>query len=226
MEGERIDVLIATKPGNNVVGRVSIAGENSAAQPLTVTLHPADPDQSPRDGGALPHARVDAEGRFSIRNAWGPMFVRVDPLSGLALSHVWLSATDVTDRSIDVAAADVTQQGLSIELTNDPPTVSGRVHDNHNRVIDRCTVVVAPTFLGDVAPLSRRVASSPCLPDGSFSDVVLPPGRYFAFAVSEIVDGQIFDMEWLQQHYADANPSFLLTEHDHLLVDVRFSPSR
>jgi hypothetical protein len=125
---------------------------------------------------------------FFVMNLFGPTAFALQraPGDGWYLKSWTINGSDIADGGFDFGARQQTITDSEIVLSRNGATISGRA-EGSARSIDDYSVVVFPVAREARFPRSRRVKFSRSAIDGTFYVGGLPPGDYFAAAVSRIL---------------------------------------
>jgi hypothetical protein len=181
------DVQLALSSGGRIAGRVTLDGRpfDPGAKYVAVVAAPAD--TSAIAAGAT-SVRVGRDGRFDIRGVAGKFVIRMDdPGKEFALARVAQFGRDVTDSGVLISPLEQSVD-IEIALTSLPTELTGRVllPASSEPQASPCVVVVFSTDDHRWSlPESRYVATA-APSSGVFSVVGLPPGKYWAVAVSNV----------------------------------------
>jgi hypothetical protein len=116
---------------------------------------------------------------------------------------VLLNGRDVTDTPLPFGTPSQSIDGLEVVLTDRVSEVTGRGLDGGGRAVTDATVAVFSTdraAWGEASPwgeTSRFVVSARTGKDGTFRVRHLPPGYYYAAAVTQLAPGEWRDPELL-----------------------------
>ena len=189
--GRNIDSLIVrTTGGFELEGRVT--GDAGTVLPrdsmerLTVDAQPLIPGRGVSSNFLQARARVQADGRFSMKRLIGTQVFRVNGLPrGWVMKSVRLLGADVSDEGFEVQR-DI--RGLEVVVTSTPTTVSGTVQDSAGKSErDYGAVIVFSTDARRwTMRLTRYVVSAKPDTDGQFVMTGLPPGAYYAAVVDTL----------------------------------------
>jgi hypothetical protein len=121
----------------------------------------------------------------------------------LALKKITLNDMDITDAPLDFREKDV--EGVEVVLTNKVSRVTGAVSDDKGPVSDYVVIVFPsdPTKWGD---RSRFITTGRPTQQGRYAITGLPAEEYLAIALPNVVGGEFFNPEFLQQLRVQATP--------------------
>jgi hypothetical protein len=202
-------------------GRIVLpdAAAAQSLRPSTLNLMamPANPDDFMMGGGG---GRVRDDLTFELRAQPGIFMLRVNsPMPGWGLKAVRLRGVDVTDTGIDFGAgSDLTE--IEVELTNNPPEVSGVVTNARSEPVKDYSVVFFPQDREKWTGTSRYLATGRPDQDGRFKVRTLPPGSYYAIAVDFVDPGESSDPEFLDRIRSKAT-SFTLRDGEGKVLDLK-----
>jgi hypothetical protein len=190
--GDTSGVAVTMRPGVRVTGMVVFSG--AAAKPDARLLRAIRASMDPADGRtvAFPtayQAQIDAEGRFyTIGLMAGRYVLRIDNAPpGWTLKSAMVAGRDISDVPLSLESADV--DGLVLEFSDRPASLAGAVRDAQSRLDPNATVLIFPADGNwiDRGPSPRRMQSARVSRSGDYAFHGLPPGDYFAVAVSDAV---------------------------------------
>jgi hypothetical protein len=182
LNSDLTDVVVVTSPGVTVSGRVVFAEATAADSPaLSVNLHGVR--MQPPAATFESSARVDAELRFTVDDAFGPKLLRFASLPpGWALHSVMLGANDITDQPTVFRAEHDGQ--IQMIVTTRAAAVEGVVTDEKGAKVGSGTVYVFSEDRASWKMGSPRTHRADIRDDGRFALRGLAAGRYLAVAVS------------------------------------------
>jgi hypothetical protein len=188
----------------------------SAVQLMTTTVRA---DMASVLGG-LGMSKVNDDFAFEMKVPPGQRLIRlVSQLPGVSLKAVRLNGVDVTDSGIDVRPnLDVT--GVEVELTTQQSQLSGAVTDGRSQMVKDYSVVVFARDPARWTNASRFFGEGRPDQDGRFQVRNLPPGDYYAVALSYLEPGSGTDPEFLDRIRDRATP-FSLTEGAAKMLDLK-----
>jgi hypothetical protein len=205
--GDVVDLLVRTAAGSTASGAVVFEGGGTLVPgQLEVSAIPVDADLSPTIGGPPARAIVDEDLEFTLAGLRGPrriVLTRTPP--GWALKSVTLHGEDVTDAPIPFGRADESIRGLEVVLTAQPTIVAGRVTAS-GRARPNALVLIFGADRSTWYPRSRRFVRTSSDRDGAFSVTGLPPGDYYALALT-VTPGTPSGDDWQDPEYLDAQTS-------------------
>ena len=188
--------------GSTLKGRVTYEGvpDPLLYSALNLQAVPVDMDYTPQNLGSPASARIGPDGSFEMTGLSGPRVIRLtEPLRGWALKGVYLNGRDVTDVPLRFGMADQSIENLDVVLTNRVSVVTGHVLDTRGRGVRGATVAVFSTSRAQWSETSRFLGVSDRTDkDGSFSVGNLPPGDYYAAAVTALTPGEWRDPDLLE----------------------------
>jgi len=198
-------LVVRTAAGSVASGAVVFEGSNTGVPgQVEVSAIPLDPDLSPAIGGPAAHATVGDDLRFTLSGLRGPRRIALTRTpQGWTLKSVTLNGIDVTDAPIHFGRADQSISGLELTLSSRPTTIVGSVTAaGHSRA--GAVVLIAGVDRSLWYPHSRYFARASSGRDGTFTVVGLPPGDYFALAITA-VPGLTDGDDWQDPEYLDAH---------------------
>jgi hypothetical protein len=164
---------------------------------ISVSLEAADGRTAAAGGSA--RGRVDPNGTFQTMGVPpGKYIVRVQGApEGWSFLGAMIGGRDVSIEPVELSSSDV--GGIALTFTDHPASFGGTVTTSSGAPDPGASVVLFPTesdgWAGHGAS-PRRIRTARVAKDGSFDITNLPPGQYFAAAVSDAIA-------------ADTNPKFL-----------------
>jgi hypothetical protein len=170
------DVLVTTRAGATVSGRVEVHGAQPiAASALSLVMIGLD-------SGA--EVRIDQNYRFSVTLPPGRYLVLVESPVGTCVSKS--GGKEVSDERLVVADQNVSDVVVSC---GDPSaTLSGTVRDDRGQIDQRTQVILFPTerrFWSGAEYRQRRNLSILVTAGGRYRTSDLPPGEYFVVALPD-----------------------------------------
>jgi hypothetical protein len=137
----------------------------------------------------------------------GPRVLRLaEGANDWTLKAVRLNGQDVTDTPLPFGTANQSIEGLAVVLTDRVSEVTGHAVDARERGMADATVVVFPVDRTLWGQASRFVASVRTATDGAFGLRNLPPGYYYAAAVTQLTSGEWRDPDLLDALVPSATP--------------------
>jgi hypothetical protein len=204
----------------NVSGRVVFdsQGTRPSPQALRLSFIPRGPE-SGIPFGAPPGVNNDFTFQFSIpavelaiRATSGDWVVKAIRMNGL----------DITDTGVDLRGSQ--DVSLEIELTNNPPEVSGGAIDARGEAVNDFGVLVFPQDRDRRILDSRLVVAVRSDANGRYRVRTLLPGQYVAVLINAQQISNVPDLD-LEALVARATP-FLLHAGEIATVDLRPWPAR
>jgi hypothetical protein len=193
---------VALRPAIRTNGTIAFTG--GAVKPtsdklsaISVSLEAADGRTAAAGGSA--RGRVDPNGTFQTMGVPpGKYIVRVQGApEGWSFLGAMIGGRDVSIEPVELSSSDV--GGIALTFTDHPASFGGTVTTASGAPDPGASVVLFPTesdgWAGHGAS-PRRIRTARVAKDGSFDITNLPPGQYFAAAVSDAIA-------------ADTNPKFL-----------------
>ena len=191
-------LVVMTTHGAKATGRVVFEGgvrpEGTAG--IRISAPSADLDGGPAIGTGS--AQVKADGTFELSGLAGTRIIRAGNLpKGWILKSVRVNGADVTDTGYEFKPGEEIG-GLEVRLTERTTEVDGSVTDAQGQPLKDYTVVVFSTDESKwTLPMTRWTQSARPDQEGRFRIQNLPPGSYYAVAVSYVAQGEWGDPEWL-----------------------------
>jgi hypothetical protein len=194
--------LAGIKP-SILTGRIVFSDPIAAASLRATMLRPGVTPANPEDMGPMmggpgsPHVNEDFT--FEIKARGGKSLIRMmSSTPGWALKAVRVNGIDVTDDGFDIRPNEDVS-GIEIEMTNRQSDVSGLVTNARGETVKDYSVVVFAQDRERWRPGSRYLRSSRPDQDGRFRLTGLPPGQYYAVALTYIEPGDAGDPEFLER---------------------------
>lgn len=240
-------VAVVTVNGDDVTGvrlapitQVPITGrilfdDTAAAQSvksatMRVTTGILNPEDNLTGFSGASNSAVHDDFTFELKAFPGRIGLRAfaqQPPNGSNAAGAWqlksirANGVDATDTGIDVGGQGVS--GVEIEMTNRVQQLSGTVTNTKGEAVKDYTVVV---FSQDrarwLSPMNRYSAVARPADDGNFKVTTMPPGEYYAIALTSI------DLTaWQDPDALDAlsriATAFVLTPGDTRTLELRMS---
>jgi hypothetical protein len=171
------NVLIATRPGATVTGRIVFDG------PLPEGRRPSVFVQNPARRQFMGSPMVEIkDDQFTLKNVFTPILLRGSVGGpGWGLEAVLLRGRDITDEPTAFTEKDSGQ--LQVVFTATAPSMEGAVIDDAGKAVTEATILVFgedPATWGPHASFYRSVGLGK---EGRYKLMGLRQGRYFAAAV-------------------------------------------
>lgn len=174
-----VNLTIAAAPGAVMSGRVRFDGppisaaDRSAIRVTAVAVRPLA--GAPR---GLLESRIELDGRFELRGAFGSRMIRVADLpAGWMLKAVTLAGRDVTDTAIDLPGTEPLSD-LHVVVTSRAGEVGGTLKGDRGQTLKSGVVLMFADDASRWSYPSRFVRIGPVQPDGTFQLHALPAGSY------------------------------------------------
>jgi hypothetical protein len=198
-------VIVRTSSGSSVTGRFRFDVENPRTTPepsdFELTAIPINLDMSPPNNPAS--ADIHRDWSFDVAGLNGPrrlQLARTPP--GFALEEIRVNGIDVTDRPISLGTRAQSLANVEVVLTDRVTELSGTVVDDRAQPAGGAPVVVFSTDRQQWYPASRYLRHSSASQNGAFTMTGLPPGSYFAAAVTAIPTGA--DDAWQDPQFLES----------------------
>jgi hypothetical protein len=157
-------------------------------------------------------------GRIGVR-PFMPPALNGGAATAWQLKAVRVNGADVTDTGVDVGAEGA--RDVEIEMTSRMQKLSGTVTDTAGAPVQDYTVALfsqnRPQW---TEPMGRRFAMARPVESGGFTVTTLPPGEYFAIALTQLDATNWQDPERLESLSRLATP-FVLTPGDSRTLELR-----
>jgi hypothetical protein len=186
-------LTLQTFPGSSVAGRIRFDdAPDPAAMPkpsdVEVAAIPADVDLSPATNPPSTDAR--AGWTFELEGLNGPHRLQVVRApTGWTLKAIRVNGIDVTDKPMAFGTRDQSLANVEVVMTNRGTALSGTIADDRGQPAPGATLVVFSTDRGAWYDASRYLRYAVAGPDGSFKVAGLPPGSYYASAITRMPAG-------------------------------------
>ena len=212
------ELLIQTRPGNELRGRVLVDGAVPApvaSGRFMMTMSP-EPDGV---GGTHSAGAVAPDGTFAIPGLIGRgRLLALGAPVGTTLLRVIANGLDVTDDGVDMDRGNV--GGVEVHMTTRLTLVRGQVSDDTGTPGPGAVIVYSENPALWSKPNTRHVAYKATASGGSFEFAGLPAGRYLAVAVEQVVPDQWADPENLLRLRPQATP-FTVVEGELVTLALR-----
>ena len=180
--GASLELSIRMEPAPTLTGTVAVTG-GAKSEGVGLRLTPA--------GGGTPARQVvgtiNAERTFRLEGVVPGSYrlaVNVGPRGSFVLSAM-LGDVDVLDVPFEVTAG-VTPRPIVINITDAPPTISGRLVDAAGAPVSSLYVMAFSANAAHWFAGSRRIGAMRAGVDGSYLFDTLPPGEYYLCALTEL----------------------------------------
>jgi hypothetical protein len=186
-------LTLQTFPGSSVAGRIRFDdAPDPAAMPkpsdVEVAAIPADVDLSPATNPPSTDAR--AGWTFELEGLNGPHRLQVVRApTGWTLKAIRVNGIDVTDKPMAFGTRDQSLANVEVVMTNRGTALSGTIADDRGQPAPGATLVVFSTDRGAWYDASRYLRHAMAGPDGSVKVAGLPPGSYYASAITRMPAG-------------------------------------
>ncbi len=179
-------VELVGAPASTATGRlVADSGTLQALAGATLTIYAVATTPGLMMGGLQP-ARIGDDLTFAVKSFPGVMNLRVTGLpSSVGVHAIRMGGVDVSDTGVEFrSGADL--KDLEIELTNRLSTVTGLATDSRGDPAKDYTAIVFSRNAEQWKPESRYLRLGRADGDGRFKIVGLPPGDYYAVALTQV----------------------------------------
>lgn len=170
------NVLISTRPGATVTGRIVVEGTPPEGRKANVFVQ--NPER--RQFMAPPLVEVK-DTAFTLKNVFTPVLLRGSMGGEMGLKAVTLRGRDITD--VPTALTDQDSGHLQILFTSMAPSIEGAVTDQRGQPVTDATVLLFGEDDATWTAFSSYFRRGPLLKDGRYRLGGLREGRYFAVAV-------------------------------------------
>lgn len=177
-----LDLVVVTSPGVSIGGAVVFAEGAPPGPPSRVRIH-TEPGDRMAMMGPPPSTVVGPDLRFTLKNAFGPLLVRVTGLPrGHAVQAVMLGQTDITDTAVEFKPAHSGQ--LRVVVTSRVGNLEGQIFDDSGAPAVGATLVIIPEERSAWHRRSSRFRILAGFNEGKFTARALLPGRYHVVALA------------------------------------------
>ncbi len=212
-------VALTTSSGWSISGRVTTENGGPPDGPrdrFRLAWRVVDIDTSPIPGVGLPppppgggpsipdSGRVREDWTFMVTNAYGASRLYASLPDGWAVKTILHDGRDITDTPVEMKSGEELT-GVHVIVTNRVTDVSGQLADEKGAPLVDGTVVLFADDSSKWSEDSRWVRAVRPDQQGRYQIRGLPPGEYFAVAVSYAEDGIWNDPEYLDaiRRYAE-----------------------
>jgi hypothetical protein len=109
--------------------------------------------------------------------------------TGWTLKAIRVNGIDVTDKPMAFGTRDQSLANVEVVMTNRGTALSGTIADDRGQPAPGATLVVFSTDRGAWYDASRYLRHAMAGPDGSVKVAGLPPGSYYASAITRMPAG-------------------------------------
>jgi hypothetical protein len=232
---EDIDgIALNLQPGFRISGRVIFEGHTPAPPPsalkeLSIVVEPAAGTWTLSERTST--IRVDTTGQFTTAGLpRGRYFLRLsDSPVGWMFKSAMHGGRDLSDVAVELLAGDVT--GVGLTFTDRWTSFSGLVLPSQGvptgMAIDATVLLfpVDPQFWNDPASNPRRIRSTGTGKNGEFTFASVPPGEYYAVAVTDESANDWQDAGFMQTLTRFAT-RVTIDEGEHKKLDLRMRDAR
>ena len=162
---------------------------------------------------------VTPDGTFEIKGVSGQRLIRPTTPAGWALKSVTANGADVTDTGLHFKPGE-SVSGVEIVLTSKTTEVNGSVTAGSEPASDYTVVIFPEDTANWTLPMNRHIVSARPNQQGRYQIKNLPPGSYYAVALSYIAQGEWNDPEVLARLKANAT-RFSLGEGEAQTLDLK-----
>jgi hypothetical protein len=217
--------LVGIKP-STLSGRIVFTDPAAAASLRASMLRPGVTPANPEDMGPMMGGpgtpKVNEDFTFDIRARAGKSVIRMmSATPGWSLRAVRVNGVDVTDDGFDIRPNEDVS-GIEIEMTNRQSDVSGLVTNTRGEAVKDYSVVVFSQDRERWKPGTRYLRSSRPDQGGRFKVTGLPPGQYYAVALTYIEPGAASDPEFLER-VAQKAARFSLNDGEVKTMDLKIA---
>lgn len=171
------NVLISTRPGATVSGRIVLEGAPPEGRKANIFVQNAERRQTM--GSALVEVKDLA---FTLKNVFTPILLRGSMGgSGWGLKAVMLRGRDITD--VPTTFTDQDSGHLQVIFTSAAPTIEGTVTDHLGQPVTEATILLFGEDEAAWGPFSSYFRRGGIAKDGKYRFAGLREGRYFAVAI-------------------------------------------
>ena len=171
------NVLISTRPGATVAGRIVLDGAPPEGRKASIFVQNAERRQFM--GSPLVEVK---DLTFTLKNVFTPIFLRGSMGGpGWGLKAVMLRGRDITD--VPTTFTDQDSGHLQVIFTSAAPSIEGAVTDHLGQPVTEATILLFGEDEATWGPFSSYLRRGGLAKDGKYKFAGLREGRYFAVAV-------------------------------------------
>jgi hypothetical protein len=203
--GDISDIPVVLSTGATVSGTITFLPGTSNAPDVT-QFRMSAPSTDSSDFGPQPNARVDKDGRFTLKGvSAGLHLIRAGGNSrGWILKSVTSGARDVTDTPVQLRSGE-TLANIAVVFTDQLNEINGTVADDQGTPAPDFTVLVFPTDATLWRPQARQIMTARPDQTGKYRIRGLPPGQYYLTTVDPTEQGEWFEPTYLDEHRGGAS---------------------
>ena len=199
---------LTLREGTKIAGRVEFEGAAEKPTPERLQLISISMEQA--DGRSrvnMPPARVEQTGSFTSSGVLpGKYLLRANAPPNYTLKQIMVNGVDAADTPIDIESRDIA--GVIVTFTDRISELSGTVRNTQGAIDANAAVIVFPSDDNQwlnygINPRRMRLVRTTTA--GVFRFAALPPGDYYAIAISEEHAGDWQDPAFLRELTRDAS---------------------
>ena len=212
------DLVIVTQPGVTIAGRVVFAdGDPPNAGNIRISTQPGS--RLPMFGPSAA-ATAGPDGRFTLTDLSGAVFVRPQLQRDWAIKAITLGGTDITDTPVEFRKEHSGQ--LQILLTTRASSIEGVVTGDGGAPVEQAMVLVFPEEKEAWRLGSPRVRTGMSQKDGKYVVSGLVGGRYHAvaFAYRSVMLSPDLPPEFFERLARDAT-AVVVADDERRVVDLQ-----
>jgi len=194
--GGELATSMSLQPGVSVSGRIVLEG---ASPPMFSSIRPIlVPTLSVPARSSPPVVSPDGTFTFaSVAPGSYRLVINGGPPRGWAVQSMIVDGQDALDSPL-IVREGVGLRGITITFTDQPTRLSGRMLDASGGPAPEYFLIAYAVDRRFWVPFSQRVRSVRPGVDGHFSVVGLPPGDYLISVLSDIIEGEWYDPQFLE----------------------------
>ena len=227
LDGDDIaGVSLVLQPPLSISGRVVFEGASPPPElpVLQRTLPLSRPEA--RVAAALPHLRIEADGRFVLSGIVPGLHVLADT-QGLRtpIGRWWLKSVVVNGRDLLRSPLELRDgsRDAVVTFTSEPTEISGTVQDPDGIAPAEAHVIAFPVEPAGRFFHSPQIAAARLRPGARYAIRNLPAGDYFVAAVADMHAGEWWDPEVLER-LAPVASRVRLRDRDRVTLDAVLRP--
>lgn len=215
----RVVTSLTLQPGRTMSGRVvfDMARPPDLTQ-QTVTVRLSHAPGSTISGGQQMSARVEPDGRFTIRGV--PAGRYAVNVTGPFTRSAVINGQDVMDIPLEFDGSEDVRD-LVITATDQVSELAGTFTPAEGQTVADVTVLIVPTDERYWLPGSRRIVTAALNPLGGYRVRGLPAGSYFIAVLTDFEQGTQYDWAFLKELLTTPGVLVTLAEGEKVTRDLR-----